>query len=582
MRRLQRPLDPNAVKAANAALMAETGGRQLTMEPEDGELREKWVDAYLAAGGKEVKDFNSKPVKKPVEACPTNKWIELRYLHCDGTPVKKAKFNIKSPEYSKSGTLDENGFIHIDGVPDTVGDFQYWFEKDPEDYKPKPPEISTASGKPKEAATSALDDIGNWIWGTVQGDFNKDQSVSQIAVNMVLGFIPLVDQALDVRDIIAGLKDIIEFYSEDESKQKEHEDVLGMSYEVWIWISVFIIALGAIPELGSAIKGVLKTIIKYLGDALKKTGKLSPGQLRRIWEELLKVLNHLAIKQGNAHQFLKDLPGKLGKWMDEAAVKIKAALNSISYMLNKAEEFANRLSGTILSNEKAKQIIERVAKYRKAIGKAFERLEDMKRKVNEWISEKIKEILGGKHNFEKQGDPLKNAEKSGTNVRKQEEAAVPDAKRLAALDTKFGKPNTPVRPGTTDGVKPFEKSPNGKVIKNSSLQEVGPGKPPNLDPSKEYIWVIDKDGKFLVAEELPVGTAPDGFKQKLGHPTLTEGEPARIGGEFRYKDGKWEMNNKSGRYSNHPDRGPEQLENAANIVKESGMDVNTKFINLGG
>jgi len=222
MRRLQRPLDPKAVKAANAALTAETGGRQLTMEPEDGELRKKWVDAYLAAGGKEVKNFNSNPVKKPVEACPTSKWIELRYLHCDGTPVKKAKYNIKSPEYSKSGTLDDNGFIHIDGVPDTVDDFQYWFEQDPEEYKPKPPEISTASGKPKEAATSALDDVGNWIWGTVQGDFNKNQSVSQIAVNMVLGFIPLVDQALDIRDIIAGLKDIIQFYMEDESQQKEH------------------------------------------------------------------------------------------------------------------------------------------------------------------------------------------------------------------------------------------------------------------------------------------------------------------------------------------------------------------------
>jgi len=428
MRRLQRPLDPNAVKAANAALKAETGGRQLTMEPEDTALREKWVDSYLAAGGKEVKNFNSNSVKKPVEACPTSKWIELHYWHCDGTPVKKAKYNIKSPEYSKSGTLDDNGFVHIDGVPDTVDDFQYWFEADPEEYKPKPPEISTESGKPKEAATSALDDIGHWIWGTVQGDFNKDQSVSQIAVNMVLGFIPLVDQALDVRDIIAGLKDIIEFYAEDESQQEKHEGVLGLSYEVWIWVNIFIIALGAIPEVGSAIKGVLKTIIKYLGDGLKKAGKLTPGQLRHIWEELLKVLNHLAIKQGNAHQFLKELPSKLGKWMDEAAVKIKAALNSISYMLKKAEELAKRLKGTILSNEKAAQIIERVAKYRKAIEKAFERLEEMKRKVNEWFGEKIKEILGGKHNFEKQGDPLKNAEKTGTNVRKQEEAPVPSTK----------------------------------------------------------------------------------------------------------------------------------------------------------
>jgi len=89
--------------------------------------------------------------------------------------------------------------------------------------------------------------------------------------------------------------------------------------------------------------------------------------------------------------------------------------------------FAKRLSGnTILSNEKAAQIIECVAKYRKAIERAFERLEEMKRKVNEWFGEKVEEILGGKHNFEKQGDSLKNAEKEGTNVRKQEETPPPE------------------------------------------------------------------------------------------------------------------------------------------------------------
>jgi len=51
-RRAVKPLDPEAVKAANAAIAAETGGRALTMGPEDAELRKKWMDAYVAAGGK--------------------------------------------------------------------------------------------------------------------------------------------------------------------------------------------------------------------------------------------------------------------------------------------------------------------------------------------------------------------------------------------------------------------------------------------------------------------------------------------------------------------------------------------------
>jgi hypothetical protein len=51
-RRATRPLNTDAVKAANAAVAAETGGRPLTLGPADAALRKKWMDAYIAAGGK--------------------------------------------------------------------------------------------------------------------------------------------------------------------------------------------------------------------------------------------------------------------------------------------------------------------------------------------------------------------------------------------------------------------------------------------------------------------------------------------------------------------------------------------------
>jgi hypothetical protein len=47
----KRPLNPAAVAAANEALAEKTGGRPLTMSPEDAELRAEWMDHYLAAGG---------------------------------------------------------------------------------------------------------------------------------------------------------------------------------------------------------------------------------------------------------------------------------------------------------------------------------------------------------------------------------------------------------------------------------------------------------------------------------------------------------------------------------------------------
>ncbi|WAC21842.1 hypothetical protein OVA24_10650 [Luteolibacter sp. SL250] len=43
---ITRPLDPNAVAAADAAILAKTGGRKLTMAPEDAALRKEWADQY--------------------------------------------------------------------------------------------------------------------------------------------------------------------------------------------------------------------------------------------------------------------------------------------------------------------------------------------------------------------------------------------------------------------------------------------------------------------------------------------------------------------------------------------------------
>ena len=62
-RRATEPLDPEAMRAANAAMSDETGGRRLTMGPEDLELRKKWMDAYIAAGGdyKVVKPSGKNP-----------------------------------------------------------------------------------------------------------------------------------------------------------------------------------------------------------------------------------------------------------------------------------------------------------------------------------------------------------------------------------------------------------------------------------------------------------------------------------------------------------------------------------------
>jgi hypothetical protein len=62
-RRLAPPPNDDAMRAADAAVAEDAGGRPLTSAPEDAELRSKWMDAYVAAGGKveEVKPAGKRP-----------------------------------------------------------------------------------------------------------------------------------------------------------------------------------------------------------------------------------------------------------------------------------------------------------------------------------------------------------------------------------------------------------------------------------------------------------------------------------------------------------------------------------------
>lgn len=71
---------------------------------------------------------------------------------------------------------------------------------------------------------------------------------------------------------------------------------------------------------------------------------------------------------------------------------------------------------------------------------------------------------------------------------------------------------------------------------------------------QKYIWVIDKEGYFCIAVETT---------QNVGHPTLTNGEPGRIGGEIYCEGGIWKINPFSGRYSKEysPDEKNEYIKN---------------------
>lgn len=96
-----------------------------------------------------------------------------------------------------------------------------------------------------------------WLWEAIQGDFNQERSLGQVAFDTAISIIPGVDQVCDVRDLIANGKQI----NEDKTN-------------VWAWVSLGLTLIGLFPSLGSLVKGVLKIFFLFIrrsgGNAVAK------------------------------------------------------------------------------------------------------------------------------------------------------------------------------------------------------------------------------------------------------------------------------------------------------------------------
>ncbi|WP_305815648.1 PAAR-like domain-containing protein [Photobacterium leiognathi] len=96
-----------------------------------------------------------------------------------------------------------------------------------------------------EAGRNTATTSGNWIWGVMIGDLNQDPTSGQLMLSTILSVIPGVDQVMDARDIAVNI-----FYLTEKENQKNPE----------YWFGLTLAAIGAIPTIGSVMKGVGKAI----------------------------------------------------------------------------------------------------------------------------------------------------------------------------------------------------------------------------------------------------------------------------------------------------------------------------------
>lgn len=85
-----------------------------------------------------------------------------------------------------------------------------------------------------------------WLWGALQGDFNRSPTTGQIVTGGVLSMIPVVDQLCDVRDIVANCLAL----SDEEGRRDDGN-----------WLALGLTCFGFIPTVGSAVKTVAKVAV---------------------------------------------------------------------------------------------------------------------------------------------------------------------------------------------------------------------------------------------------------------------------------------------------------------------------------
>jgi hypothetical protein len=102
-------------------------------------------------------------------------------------------------------------------------------------------------GVAAQAQSKAIAEGAGWLWGALQGDFNKSPTTGQVITGGIISMIPIVDQVCDVRDVIANCIDL-----SDAEARKDNAK----------WLALGLTCIGFVPEFGSAVKTVAKVGLK--------------------------------------------------------------------------------------------------------------------------------------------------------------------------------------------------------------------------------------------------------------------------------------------------------------------------------
>lgn len=185
--------------------------------------------------------------------------VELFFCYQDGTPICQAPYRITDSQGQEFiGTFSDNG---VACLTVRAGLIEIECGEDGREYQPNNKPQPNSKYAPNLTAQQILqqatiEEKGIWdfVWGVLQGDFNKDPTTDQIIISTIITMIPILDQIGDARDLTAN---IITLTDEKERNKPQN------------WLILLITLIGMFPTLGSILKGLFKYILKKGGNITK-------------------------------------------------------------------------------------------------------------------------------------------------------------------------------------------------------------------------------------------------------------------------------------------------------------------------
>lgn len=157
-----------------------------------------------------------------------------------------------------------------------------------------------------ETGQARAEDKGTWewLWESIQGDFNDNRSTGQIAFDTAVSIIPVVDQICDVRDLIANCKKI----NQDRN-------------DSWAWVALCLTLIGLFPSIGSLVKGVLKIFFLFV----RRMGL--DHLIKAVDEAMTWVITFLRKREVQRYLKTKHVD-EVFKWLANGVREIKGKVNT--------------------------------------------------------------------------------------------------------------------------------------------------------------------------------------------------------------------------------------------------------------